>query len=88
MAITKTRSVFRVDVFPPADSSLAASTNDANETIQIVYQNLFEDSSDSDLPITTTDSKFITRYVSDGGSATDYSGEDTLVRTIADAIWS
>ena len=36
----------------------------------------------------STQVKNFTKFVSDGGSATDMSGEDALVQTVATAIWS
>ena len=88
MAITKTTKVQRVEVYPPADSSAASTTNDAHERLMVVYEDTLDDSADADLPVTATRVKHLTKLVEDGGAATDYSGEDALVKTICDAIWA
>jgi hypothetical protein len=88
MAITKTTTVKRIEVYPPADSSAADSTNAKHETIMVVYEDTLDDSADADLPVTAIRVKHFTKYVEDGGAATDYSGEDALVQTVCGAIWS
>ena len=54
----------------------------------VVYEDTLDDSTDADLPVTATRVKHLYKYVEDGGSATDYSGEDALVQTVCGAIWS
>ena len=54
----------------------------------VVYEDTLDDSADADLPVTATRVKHLTKLVEDGGAATDYSGEDALVKTICDAIWA
>ena len=88
MAITKTTSVQRIEVYPPADSSAADTANAKHESLMVVYEDTLDDSTDADLPVTATRVKHLYKYVEDGGSATDYSGEDQLVQDIAGAIWS
>tara|TARA_B100001939_G_scaffold325494_1_gene318296 strand:- start:625 stop:891 length:267 start_codon:yes stop_codon:yes gene_type:complete len=88
MAITKTTKVERIEVYPPADSSAADSANAKHETVMVVYNDTLDDSSDADLPVTATRVKHLQKFVEDGGAATDYSGEDALVRTVCAAIWS
>jgi len=84
MAITNTRSVQRLEVYP-GDSP----------TIMVVYQHLFDDSEDDQLPVTTTATKHLVKEVMivdeegvESTVATDISGEDPLVQTVANAIWA
>ena len=88
MAITKTTKVQRIEVYPPADSSAADSTNAKHETVMVVYEDTLDDSADAELPVTATRVKHLSKWQEDGGSATVYTNEDTLVRTVLDAIWS
>lgn len=88
MAITKTRTVRDITVHPLADSSAADSANAKHPTLEIVYRYTFDDPNDNILPAMVEDTITISRYVEDGGSATDYSGEEALVRTVAAAIWT
>lgn len=88
MAITKTTKVQRVEVYPAMDSSAASTTNNAHERLMVVYEDTLDDSADADLPVTATRVKHLTKLVEDGGAATDYSGEDALVKTICAAIWA
>ena len=88
MAITKTTKVDRVTVISKADSSAAANTNEGNHSILINLIHTLDDSEDSDLPVDSYHEKHIYRYVENEGAATDISGEDALVQTIAGAIWT
>lgn len=88
MAITKTRTLREVTVHPAADTSAADDTNAKHPTLAVIYVHTFDDPDDSLLPAQTEEFREIKRFVEDGGSATDYSGEDTLIGTIAAAIWT
>ena len=88
MAITKTTQLVFAAVYPKTDSSAASTTNAGNPGIHVVENITLDDSSDDQLPITTTKERSIFRYVEDGGSATNVSSEDALIQTIAGAIWS
>jgi hypothetical protein len=88
MAITKTTAVQRLEVYPIADSSAADTANAKHESVMVVYEDTLDDSSDADLPVTATRVKYLYKFVEDGGAATDYSGEDALVKTVCGAIWS
>ena len=88
MAIEKTTTVRHIDVYPKADSSAASTTNAGNPGICVHETLTVDDASDATLPIHQFTERNIWRYVSDGGSATDISAEDALVKTIAGAIWS
>ena len=54
----------------------------------VVYEDTLDDSADADLPVTATRVKNLTKLVADDGAATDYSGEDALVKSVADKLWS
>jgi len=88
MAITKTTVVQRMEVYPAIDSTLATTKMDAHETVMVVYEDTLDDSGDADLPVTATRVKHITKLVEDDGAATDYSGENALVKTVCAAIWA
>ena len=88
MAITNVKTVQRIEVYPPADSSAADTANAKHETIMAVYNHTFDDSEDASLPVGTTASKHLFKFVEDGGAATNVSGEDALVQTICAAIWA
>jgi hypothetical protein len=88
MAITKVTNVQRLEVYPPADSSADDTANAKHETVMVVYEDTLDDSTDDDLPVVATRVKHLSKFVEDGGDATDYSGEDALVQTVCGAIWS
>ena len=88
MAITKTTKVQRIEVYPPADTSAADTTNAKHETLMVVYEDTLDDSGDADLPVTATRVKHLSKFVEDGGEATGYATEDTLVKDICGKIWS
>ena len=79
MAISKTRSVSRVEVYPPLD--------DSQPRIMVVYEYSFDDTEDDELPANSTSVKHLEATDSEG-NATDVTGEDQLVQDIAGAIWS
>jgi len=87
MAITNVRTVQRVEVYPAQDSSAEDTANVKHASIMVVYNHTFDDSEDSDLPVTTSKSVHLSKFVEDGGDATSVSGEDALVQTICTAIW-
>jgi hypothetical protein len=83
MAIEKTRSVQRVEVFPAVDE------ND-NPRLMVVYLTSFDDPNDDELPVNSHHSKHLTRYYLDENQAeqaTDISGEDQLIQDICNALW-
>ena len=88
MAITKTTTVQRCEVYPLQDSSAEDTANAKHPTVMVVYNDTLDDSEDADLPVTATRVKHIYKFVEDGGAATDVTGEDALVQTICTAIWS
>ena len=88
MAITKTTKVERIEVYPLKNGTAATDSNDKYPSIMVVYNDIIDDSEDSDLPVTATRVKYIYKFVSDGGAASSVSGEDALVQSVAGAIWS
>ena len=86
MAITNTRAVQRIEVYP----------SDTDPSVMVVYEHTFDDSTDDALPVTSTVTKRLHRYsvstVDDDGTetqvATDISGEDQLVQDVCGAIWT
>jgi hypothetical protein len=88
MAITNIRKVQRVEVYPIADSTADDTSNAKHESIMVVYKHTFDDSEDASLPVSTETVIYLGKFVSDGGLATDLSGEDALVQTVCGAIWS
>lgn len=86
MAITKTRSVQRVEVYPEAEG---------DERVMVVYKYVFDDADDDKLPVSHENiysfRKTTTTVDSEGNettSNTDISGEDALVQTVCNAVWS
>ena len=88
MAITKTTTVQRCEVYPLADSTAETTANAKFPSVMVVYNDAMDDAEDADLPITATRVKHLSKFAEDGGSATDVSGEDALVQTICGAIWA
>jgi hypothetical protein len=72
MAIEKTRALQRLEVYP--------GIGDEDPRVMVVYENTFDDVNDDELPVVQTQVKYLTSDV-------DYSGEDTLVVSVCDAIW-
>ena len=99
MAITKTTTVQRAEVYPKADAAAAATLSSAWPTVMVVYSDSMDDPSDADLPVTANRVKQLSKFTithgtdSDGNPtessvATDTSGEDALVQTICTAVWA
>ena len=88
MAITKTTTVQRIEIYPLMDSSAADTANAKHPSVMVVYNDTIDDAEDADLPVTATRVKHLYKFVEDGGAATDVSGEDALVQTVCTAIWS
>ena len=99
MAITKTTTVERLEVYPLADSSAEDTSNAKYPTITVVYKDTLDDSEDADLPVTATRIKHLEKFTITHGTdsegnptecstATVVSNEDPLVRTICTALWS
>ena len=83
MAITKTTTVQRVEVYPP------------DNRLMVVYDDLFDDPDDDQLPHTSQRVVHLSKMTSttdeEGNvteTPTDVSGHDALVQTIAAAVWT
>lgn len=89
MAITNTRTVQRIEVYPASDPDATGTVNVANPTLMVVYEHVFDDSTDDELPVTTSKTKYLSRYSDESaGTATDVSGDDQLVQDICGELWS
>tara|TARA_B100001094_G_scaffold333285_1_gene410301 strand:+ start:836 stop:1108 length:273 start_codon:yes stop_codon:yes gene_type:complete len=90
MAISSKQSVQRIEVYPLADSTAADTANAKHPTVMVVYENtLTGTGADAHLDGTVaTEVKHLSKFVEDGGAATDYSGEEALVKTVCAAIWA
>ena len=88
MAITKTVTFKNAGVWLAEDATAASTHNAAHPEIEVFETIVLSDSSDASFPINQSTKRFISRYVEDGGSATNVSSEHALVQTIAGAIWS
>jgi len=99
MAITKTTKVQRAEVYPAMNSDAETTTNAAWPTVMVVYEDVLDDPDDSELPVTATRVKHLSKFTitygtdSDGNptessAATVVTGEDQLVQDICGAVWS
>ena len=79
MAITLTRTVQRIETYPAQPAMEEGEIT--YPTLMVVYNDVFDDPDDEQLPVTAT--KVL--HFSHGD---DVSGEDELVQTIASAIWA
>jgi hypothetical protein len=90
MAISNVTTVQRVEVYPLADSSAAATANAKHPTVMVVYNHTLAGTGGDagvDGSVSTT-VKHINKFVEDGGAATSVSGEDALVQTVCGAVWA
>ena len=79
MAITLTRTVQRIETYPAVAPAEEGETT--YPTLMVVYNDVFDDPDDEQLPVTAT-------KVLHFNQGDDVSGEDALVQTIASAIWA
>ena len=78
MTITLTRTVQRIETYPAMEAPEGETTY---PTLMVVYNDVFDDPDDEQLPVTAT-------KVMNFNHGDDVSGEDELVQTIASAIWT
>ena len=78
MTIKLTRTVQRIETYPAME---APEGEESYSTVMVVYNDLFDDPNDEQLPVTATNVIHIKK-------GDDYSKEDALVQTICTAIWS
>ena len=91
MAINKTVVIERIEVFPPTSDDV--NTNAGHESLHVVSTVTFtgtgQNSSDGDLPMKNSVSKMLYYYSDEAnGTKTSVVGEDALVQTVANAVWS
>ena len=79
MAITLTRTVQRIETYPAMTPEPEGEAT--YPTLMVVYNDLFDDANDDQLPVTAT-------KVLHFSKGDDMSNEDELVQTIATAIWA
>jgi len=87
MAITKTTVLHDITIFPATETG-DSTLNSNHARLLVAFQDTLDDSEDNDLPVTVSRNKTLTKFVEDGGAATDYSSEDALVQAVCGAIWS
>ena len=87
MAITKETTVRAVVVRAPADATAANTDNAYWPTLKVDYQNKYDDSADTELPVYHYINEVLSKFNSDG-TAFDYSGKDAMVKKIAAAVWA
>jgi hypothetical protein len=86
MAITKTTELSQVVVTPAIDSSAEDTANDKHPVMVVSYFDTYTE--DGVVGDSRHREVTLKKFVEDGGAATDVSGEDAFVQTIATAIWS
>lgn len=87
MAITNTRSVQRIEVYP--------AQGDQKPRLMVVYEYTFDDTEDDQLPVVSTKVAHLNATTTDMSdpenpveSDTDVSGHDELVQSVAAAVWA
>ena len=91
MAINKTVSIQRIEVFPPTSDDINLNSGHAYLHIiqTIVFTGTGQNASDVDLPNTSHVTKTLYYYSDEAnGTKTSVVGEDALVQTVANAVWS
>ena len=99
MAITKTTRVQRAEVYRAMDSTAESTLSEAWPTVMVVYEDVLDDPDDSELPVTATRVKHLSKFtlttttdsegeVTTTSAATVVTGEDALVQSICGAVWS
>ena len=85
MAITRTRSVARMEVY----------SRDSEWRVDVVYNEVFDDTEDAELPLERQRHVQLQRYTitqdadgNDVSNPTDISGEDAAVQTVCNALWT
>jgi len=99
MAITKTTRVQRAEVYRAIDSTAESTLSEAWPAVMVVYEDVLDDPDDSELPVTATRVKHLSKFTITHGTdddgnptqssaATVVTGEDQLVQDICGAVWS
>lgn len=87
MAISKTTTVQRIEVYPNDVGS--------DPTVSVTYHIVMDDPDDNELPISTYKAVTLHKSTMDNSDAenpvevlTDISGEDALVQAVCNAVWA
>ena len=89
MAITKTTTFNYVSSYPAEDASGAANLNSSHPKLVVVETIVFDDSSDTLLPLGNQIKRWVGKYSDEANSTlTDLSSEDDMVKSVAGVIWS
>ena len=90
MAISNVTTVQRIEIYPLEDATAEDTANAKHPRVMVVYNNTLSGTGgDAHLDgQISTQVKHISKFVEDGGDATDVSGEDALVQTVCGAIWA
>lgn len=89
MAITKTTSLRRVEIFPVSDTDAPIAENAGNPSLIVTYADVIDDPDDNDLPAVITRESRLIRYSDETTqTATDVTGEAQLVQDICAAVWT
>ena len=92
MAITKIRKVQRIEVLPAMEANATGIyINNSVPTVNVEYINVFDDSEDTELPVSISKFTTIKKWVvaeDESTALTDYSSEDALVQSVCEAVWS
>jgi hypothetical protein len=95
MAITKTVNLQRMEVYPAPEPDAESTTNAGNPSVMVVYNVVFDDSTDDELPTSSTQVKHLNRFVvsyddegTESSAATDVTGELQIVQDVCAALWT
>jgi hypothetical protein len=80
MAITLTKKLERVEVYPPQGEDEAA-------LIMIVEEQYFDDPEDDLLPVRTSKARRL-KKTDEEGNIVDISGEDQFIQDLVSTIWT
>lgn len=87
MAITKTKTVESIVVYPAADPSADDNNPSKYERVFVTYRILLDDPEDNELPVETHQVLNLLKYDNDG-DLTNYDSEMSLVIQVCNAVWS
>jgi|TARA_R110002153_G_scaffold249761_3_gene406244 hypothetical protein len=87
MTIFKTKAVGDITIIPAVDSGGPVDSNNSYPTVKVTYVISIDDIDDTELPIVTHKVLVISKFNSEG-EVTSIIGEDALVITMCNAVWS
>jgi hypothetical protein len=86
MAITKTKTLVDIRIWPAVLADGPSDSNDSYSSVAVTYLVSIDDPDDSELPIENYVHTSILKYDSEG-VVSNYSSEASLVQIVCDAIW-